>query len=185
MLLRLVDYLKARQITAVVHQPDVERRRENETDVGVSSLMDTWLLLRDLESNGERNRGLYVLKSRGMGHSNQVREFVIASHGIDLILVVRRSAGRATGSAREYRENERRTEAMARAHERERKLRQLERRRIAVEAQIDAMRADLESEVSELEVSTTEELEAFATRDRGRGAPGLEFRNVGRTTNGA
>jgi circadian clock protein KaiC len=53
------------------------------TDVGISSLIDTWLLLRDIELNGERNRGMYVLKSRGMANSNQIREFILTKHGVD------------------------------------------------------------------------------------------------------
>jgi circadian clock protein KaiC len=115
--------------------------------------------VRDLEIAGERTRGLFLIKSRGMGHSNQVREFVIGPHGIDLIPVEIGPNGVLTGSAREHRENERRNEAMARAHARERKLRELERRRIVVEAQIAGMRADLEAAAAEIEAAAVEERE--------------------------
>jgi circadian clock protein KaiC len=71
------------------------------TDTLISSLMDTWILLRDIEHDGERNRGLYVLKSRGSRHSKRVREFVIGPEGIELIDVVRGPTGVLTGSARE------------------------------------------------------------------------------------
>ena len=72
-----------------------------QTDEGVSSLVDAWLLVRDIESNGERNRGMYIMKSRGMKHSNQVREFVISDEGLDLVDVYLGPEGVLTGSARE------------------------------------------------------------------------------------
>jgi circadian clock protein KaiC len=186
MLVRLFDYLKNKQITCLVTSLTAAQAGE-ETELGMSSLIDTWLQVRDLELAGERTRGLFLIKSRGMGHSNQVREFVINSHGIDLIPVEIGPSGVLTGSAREHRENARRTEAMARAHERERKLRQLERRRIAVEAQIAAMRAELEAEASELEAIASEERERTrrtsedearlgATRSAGRGSSNGERR---------
>src|SRR5262245_36967624 len=107
MLVRLFDYLKNKQITCLVTSlmaaHDVE-----DTDLGMSSLIDTWIQVRDLEIAGERTRGLFLIKSRGMGHSNQVREFVIGSHGIDLIPVEIGPTGVLTGSARASRENERR-----------------------------------------------------------------------------
>jgi circadian clock protein KaiC len=129
MLVRLFDYLKNKQITCLVTSLMAAQGGE-ETQLGMSSLIDTWIQMRDIELAGERTRGLFLIKSRGVGHSNQLREFVIRSHGIDLIPVEVGPNGVLTGSAREDRENERRTEAMARAHEREHKLRQLERRRI-------------------------------------------------------
>lgn len=181
MLVRLFDYLKNKQITCLVTSLTAMEDM-GDTGLGMSSLIDTWIQVRDLEIAGERTRGLFLIKSRGMGHSNQVREFVISSHGIDLIPVEIGPNGVLTGSAREYRENERRTEAMARAHERERKLRQLERRRIAVEAQIATMRADLESEAAELEVASHEERERSrrTTEDEARlGATRSAGRNAG------
>jgi circadian clock protein KaiC len=84
MLLRLIDFLKAKQITAVFTHLTSGNSVSEATDVGVSSLIDTWLLVRDIEVGGERTRGLYVLKSRGMPHSNQVREFNLTSRGIEL-----------------------------------------------------------------------------------------------------
>ena len=84
MLLRLVDALKVRQITGFFTSLSTTEARIEQTDVAISSLIDTWLLVRDLEIGGERNRGLYVLKSRGMQHSNQIREFSLTPHGIEL-----------------------------------------------------------------------------------------------------
>ena len=85
MLLRLVDFLKMHGITAVFVNltsgngtVSAAAAAAEATDMGISSLIDTWILLRDIELNGERNRGMYVLKSRGTKHSNQIREFVIS-----------------------------------------------------------------------------------------------------------
>ena len=99
-LMRLIDFLKQKQITSMftdlTHGGDaLEQTRE-----GISSLMDTWLLLRDIEIGGERNRGLYVLKSRGMAHSNQIREFLLSDRGIDIVDVYLGPGGVLTGSAR-------------------------------------------------------------------------------------
>jgi len=82
MLIRLIDFLKERGTTAVL--ADLTARGNESTDVGISSLIDTWILLRDIESSGERNRGIFVLKSRGTAHSNQIREYVITDRGIQL-----------------------------------------------------------------------------------------------------
>jgi circadian clock protein KaiC len=88
MLLRLIDYLKVKRITALfAHLTSGGHHRES-TDVGISSVIDTWLLLRDIEIGNERTRGLYVLKSRGMPHSNQIREFLLTSRGIELKRVI-------------------------------------------------------------------------------------------------
>ena len=84
MLVRIVDFLKTRQTTAVFTSLTSDGGDLEKTDIAVSSLMDTWILLRDLEQDGERRRGLVVLKSRGMAHSNQVREFLITNHGMDI-----------------------------------------------------------------------------------------------------
>ena len=99
LLVQLIDVLKTAQITAcftcLTNGSDLE-----ETAVGLSSLMDTWLLLRDFESNGERNRGLHIMKSRGMAHSNQVREFLLTDHGVELVDVYAGPVGVFMGSAR-------------------------------------------------------------------------------------
>src|SRR6185369_5052085 len=99
-LLRLVDFLKSRGVTAMFTSLTASGDEENETHLGVSSLMDAWLSLRNLESNGERNRGLYVLKSRGMSHSNQIREFLLTDQGVQLLDVYTGPEGVLTGSAR-------------------------------------------------------------------------------------
>lgn len=87
MLMRLIDYLKTYEITALFTSLTEGGAPVEQSSVGVSSLIDTWLLVRDIEMAGERNRGLYVLKSRGMAHSNQIREFIITDNGLDLVPV--------------------------------------------------------------------------------------------------
>jgi hypothetical protein len=102
---------KARQITAMFTSLTAGDSSPEMSEVGVSSQMDAWLPLRNPESNGERNRGLYVLKSRGMAHSNQIREFVLTDHGVQLVDVYIGTSGLLTGSARVAQEAKERAEA--------------------------------------------------------------------------
>jgi len=114
------------------------------SEVGVSSQMDSWLLLRNLESNGERNRGIYVLKSRGMAHSNQIREFVLTKAGIQLLDVYVGPSGLVTGSARVAQEAKERVEAEERKQQLQRKTLEMKESRQQLEAQIAKMRSDFE-----------------------------------------
>ncbi len=100
MLTRLIDMLKTEQITAMLTYLSSGGESLEATEMGISSLIDTWILLRDIEIGGERNRGIYILKSRGMAHSNQIREFRLTDKGIDLIDVYTGPAGVLTGAAR-------------------------------------------------------------------------------------
>ncbi len=106
--------------------------------MGVSSLMDTWVTVRDIESGGERNRGLYVIKSRGMAHSNQVREFVLTSDGVRLVDVYVGPGGVLTGSARLAQESKDRQEEKKRAEEIERKTREFDARKLSVKRRLRA-----------------------------------------------
>lgn len=146
MLLRMVDFLKEKQITALMTTLTGGGEFLERTDVDVSSLVDVWLLLRDIESGGERNRALYVIKARGMAHSNQIREFQLTSQGLELQEGYAGSAGILTGSARLAREAQdaRRAVDLRQDAERQRLVRA--RRRKAIEAQIAALQLDLETE---------------------------------------
>jgi circadian clock protein KaiC len=148
MLVRLFDFLKMRQITCLVTSLTSPQGLE-ETEVGISSLIDTWFQVRDIEIAGERTRGLYLVKSRGMGHSNQVREFLITSHGVDLIPVAVGPNGVLTGSARVHLEMEQRAQSLARQQEIERKQRALMRKSKILDNQIESMRAELAAEEEE------------------------------------
>ena len=156
MLMRLVDALKLHQITTLCTSLTAADGALEQTPVDISSLMDTWLLLRNLELNGERNRGLYVLKSRGMAHSNQIRGMLITDHGIELVDVDLGPSGLLTGSARLAHAAHERDEAMARQHEVERRQRDLKRKHAALDAQVAVLRAEYEREVDEVQDSLAE-----------------------------
>lgn len=149
MLLRLVDFLKMKGITAFFTSLTSGNDHMEATDVYISSLIDTWLLVRDIEAGGERNRGLYVLKSRGMEHSNQIREFRMTANGIELLDVYVGPGGVLTGSARLSQEAK--DDAAQTLQEQEIRRRQiaLERRREAMEAQVVLLRSEFEAEESE------------------------------------
>ncbi|MGA9356933.1 MAG: hypothetical protein WBW75_02675 [Mycobacterium sp.] len=119
--------------------------------MSVSSLVDTWLLLRNVESNGERNRLLFVLKSRGSPHSNQVREFVLTDHGVELIDVYVGSAGILTGSARLVQEAEQRMAARRQSEELQHRRRELQRGIVEREAQLGLLQDELAADRAELE----------------------------------
>jgi circadian clock protein KaiC len=150
MLLRMVDYLKSHGITAIFTHLSHSQQRETETDAGLSSLMDAWILLLNREANGEFNRELYLLKARGIPHSNQVREFVMSEHGIQLLAPYMGEAGALTGSARRNEEaRERRAEVDRRA-EVAQAQEQVEQRKRKALAQIEALKADIDADDAEL-----------------------------------
>jgi circadian clock protein KaiC len=149
MLMRIVDFLKAKQITALFTSLTSGDSVLESSDIGISSLIDTWLLLRDIELNGERNRGMYVLKSRGMANSNQIREFILTNHGVELRDVYIGASGVLTGSARVAQEALENAEVFTRKDDIERKKRELERKRKTLEAQIASLHTAFESEESE------------------------------------
>ena len=150
MLLRLVDFLKTRCVTALFTNVGVLTGESAATEVQISSLMDTWLLLYNRESNGEHNRQLYLLKSRGMAHSNQVREFILTSDGIKLRAAYLGPEGVLTGSARLAQEAKDKAAILVREQEIERRSRELRRRRREIAAQIEMLQAQLTSEETEV-----------------------------------
>ncbi|GAB3279007.1 circadian clock protein KaiC [Larkinella harenae] len=157
MLIRLIDFLQAEQITVLFTALSLNTIVDQQTDEGVSSLVDAWLLVRDIESNGERNRGLYVMKSRGMKHSNQVREFVITDTGVDLIDVYLGAEGVLTGSAREAQQLQEATGVALRDHAVTRKDREIERKRLVLESKIASLKEEFESVQEELNRTFVEE----------------------------
>jgi len=149
-LTRLIDYLKTEHITALFTSLTRGGESLEQTEVGISSLMDTWMVLRDLESSGERNRGIMILKSRGMAHSNQIREFLLTDHGIELQDVYLGSSGVLTGSARAAQEAKERMAEAETKGELDRKRRELERKRLLAEAQMAAIRAAIDADEEEM-----------------------------------
>jgi circadian clock protein KaiC len=149
MVTRLIDSLKAQQITSLFTSLTVEGGPLQQSEIIISSLMDTWLLLQNIEGDGERNRGLYVLKSRGMAHSNQIREFLISSRGIDLVDAYVGPGGMLVGAARAAQTAREKAAAVASQQAALRARRTLERKHSAVERQIATLLSDYEAEEQE------------------------------------
>ena len=150
MLMRLLDYLKMKQITGLFTNLTSSGGVLEQTEVAISSLIDTWLLLRAIDSGGERNRGLSILKSRGMAHSNQIREFLLTDHGVELRDVYVGASGVLTGSARLTQEAQDKAVQMLHKQEIERRQLELKSKHQALEAQIVALRAEFEPQEAEL-----------------------------------
>ena len=150
MLLRIVDFLKSEGITGVLTHLTQSGQTVIETESGLSSLMDAWILLLNRESNGEFNRELYLLKARGLSHSNQVREFVMDGHGIRLLLPYTGQGQALTGAARRVAEAEDRRRERTREIEAEKAQHLIEQRRRRTLAQIEILRSDLEADEDEL-----------------------------------
>jgi len=156
MMMRLMDFLKNSGITAIFVSLTAGGGKLESSTVGVSSLADTWILLRDIESDGERNRCIYVLKSRGMAHSNQLREFVVTAKGIKLIPPYIGPGGVLTGTARVNQEAKEKFAALQRDFEISRKQREVSRKRRALEAQAASLQAELVTVDREAEDLTRE-----------------------------
>jgi circadian clock protein KaiC len=142
MLIRLLDFLKMRKITALFTSLTAGNSALEHTNVAVSSLIDTWVLLRDIELNGERNRTLYLVKSRGMAHSNQLREFIMNKNGIRLIPAYIGAGGVLTGSSRLAQEAQEKAAMLLREQEIEAQRNELDRQRHALQAQIAALQVE-------------------------------------------
>lgn len=157
MLIRLIDFLQTEQVTVVFTALSLNTNENEATDEGVSSLVDAWILVRDIEANGERNRGMYIMKARGMKHSNQVREFVITDDGVDLVDVYLGAEGVLTGSARETQQLIEATGKALRSHAVNRIDLEIQRKRKVLEAKIASLREEFESVQDELNKSYVEE----------------------------
>ena len=168
MLIRLIDFLKTQQITTLMTDLTRAGAETESSNDEISSLVDTWLCLRDLENQGERNRGLHILKSRGMPHSNQVREFVMSSNGIDLVDVYVGSAGMVTGTARLTQEAAEKASLLASEQRFAQNLRLYERKKAQLEATIAAMRLEFEATTAELNDVMLDEKVRVATEQTGR-----------------
>ncbi|MDP1843871.1 MAG: circadian clock protein KaiC [Sediminibacterium sp.] len=146
MMIRLVDFIKSNHITAFLTCLTTGGKDLEHTQINISSLIDTWLLLRDIEIGGERNRGMYVLKSRGMAHSNQIREFKLTKEGAQLLEVYVGSTGVLTGTSRIIQEEKETAETLIQQEELNRKQKELARKHKIIEAQINAIKLQFESE---------------------------------------
>lgn len=156
MITRLMDFLRGRQITTMMTNLSNANTADEFTDAHISSLMDSWLLLRNINTGGERNRIIEIVKSRGMAHSNQIGEFVITSGGISIIPAYTGPAGVYTGSARVAQEARDREDMLRREQEIERQTLAIRRKRMAIEGQIAALQAELEAEEEALRLMSAQ-----------------------------
>ena len=180
MLMRMIDLLKTRQITALMTSLTSGGHAVEQSEVGISSLIDSWLMLRNLEQAGERTRTLSIIKSRGMKHSNQARELVLSDHGVDLAEVfIGPDGGILTGSLRVAQEAADRAAAAALEDETARKEAAMLRKRKAVEARIAEMQADLAAEAEEVGVAIGVQASAASGRSTARAAQALGREQAG------
>jgi len=186
MLTRLVDFLKTQEITAIFASLTVAGGNLEASEADVSSLMDTWLLLKTVEGGGERNRALYVLKSRGMEHSNQIREFVLTNDGLRMLDVYVGPESVLTGSARISQEGREKAVGTLRRQQLEGRGRELERKRQIFEARMTMLRAEFEVEeelllqsISESKLLDAELLEGRGQMVRSRDADTSAYAKVG------
>jgi circadian clock protein KaiC len=156
-LIRLIDFLQQEQITVMFTALSLPSDPTGNQEEEVSSLVDVWIALRDIELNGERNRGIFVLKSRGMKSSNQVREFVITDKGIEMVEMVIGPNGVLIGSARKAYELERLKEELSRKHAIERKNKEIERRKNILDNQIRRLTSEFEMEKEALNSEEAED----------------------------
>jgi circadian clock protein KaiC len=182
LLIRLIDFLQASQINVLFTALNLNTVTNEQTDEGVSSLVDAWITIRDIDANGERNRGMYIMKSRGMKHSNQVREFVITDHGVDLIDVYLGQDGILTGSAREAQQLNEATGVELRKYALGRKDREIDRKRKVLEAKVTSLQEEFDTIQEELNKSYLEEDLRKEILERNRSQ--LTQRRSNNTTNG-
>jgi len=158
--MQLVDLLKMSQTTSLFTSLSLSSGALEQNQIAIASMFDTWLLVRDIEIGGERNRGMYILKSRGMAHSNQIREFLLTDHGVELRDVYVGPSGVLTGSARLVQEAQEQAALMTRNQEVERRQIELERKRTTLEAQVLALRAEFAvQEIASMKIIGQEQAE--------------------------
>ncbi len=163
-LTRITDHMKLNHITCLTQGGESAER----TDSHISSIMDTWILLQNIEYRGERNRGIYILKSRGMKHSNQIREFVMTDRGIELVDVYVGTEGVLMGSARVALALREKSDLLDLAGKLEGRTREIERKRRLMESQVEALRARFEAEEEELKQLTAQEKKGQEALQEGR-----------------
>ena len=179
MLTRLIDLFKLRQITAIFTSLTSAGDELEDSQVGVSSLMDTWILVKNIESNGERNRGLYILKARGIAHSNQVREFILTDRGIELIDAYVGPEGVLMGSARSTQLARETAAQVERRLVTEHRQRELQRKQQLYEAQLIVLQAAYEADRDAI----MRELEGDKERERVNASQRLEIARLRQADN--
>jgi circadian clock protein KaiC len=156
MLTRLIDYLKQHNITAMFTSLSGDEVYSKNNETGISSMMDTWIAVRNIESDCERNRGIYVLKSRGMAHTKQIREFILTDHGIVLIPPYIGKEGLVMGTAREIQQLRDQEADLAHDQDNENAINTLDSKRKMLEARIGLMKAEFEAEETETKLAISQ-----------------------------
>jgi circadian clock protein KaiC len=156
-LIRLIDFLQKEQITVMFTALTFNNSIQTRADEDVSSLVDTWLSVHDIEYNGERNRAIYIMKSRGMKNSNQVREFLITDEGIKIVEVTLGANGVLIGSAREAYKLEENTAEVLRKNAFNRKNKQIESKKMILDAKVAKLKSEFELVKDELDRMFVEE----------------------------
>lgn len=151
MMTRLIDFLKAQQITALFTSLTTVINPKEHAEVGISSLIDSWLVLQNLEYAGERTRGITIVKSRGIAHSNQIREFIITSNGVKLEKIYVGPNGILTGSARLDQEEQENLQFLLQEKETLRRKKLLEHKKATLEAKIMALKSEFDADTEEIE----------------------------------
>jgi circadian clock protein KaiC len=168
MLTRLIDYLKTEGITTFCTSL-MDSEEEGQSAMGISSLMDTWIRLRMFENGNELNRGISIVKSRGMTHSNQIREFLITDQGVKFTdIYLGQAGGLLMGSSRAAQEAKEKANALAQQEESERRRRELESRLRSLDTQISALQAEFETDKEELEKISRDEGLKLEFKDQNR-----------------
>lgn len=180
MLMRLIDLLRSLRTTALLTSLVSAGHAAEQSEVGISSLIDTWVMLRNLEQAGERTRTLSIVKSRGMSHSNQARELLLTDHGVKLVdIFVAPGGGILTGSARAAQEATDRAAVIALSQDIARKQAALQRRRNAVQARIAEMQAELAAEAEEVDMAIAQQTSAASDLVTARTAQARERQAAG------
>jgi len=178
MLMRLIDHAKSLQITALFTNLSADEATNayalEATQMHVSSLMDTWLILKNVEGNGERNRAFSIAKARGLAHSNQIREFVLSGKGIQLVDVYRGSEGVLFGSARIAQEGRETANRVIRNEEIEGRQRELDRKRRIMENEIEMLKEKFAREEDEIRIQIEKDVSREKAIENGEKAIGIQ-----------
>jgi circadian clock protein KaiC len=167
-LIRLIDFLQQEKITVMFTALSLPSDAAGNQEEEVSSLVDVWIALQDIELNGERNRAVYILKSRGMRSSNQVREFIISDKGIEIVELMISPKGVVVGSARKSYELEREKEKISKKRDIIRKNKEIERKKNILDGKIKRLITQFEMEKEELNRKEMEEIMIDEVRQRNR-----------------
>ena len=156
MLIRLNDYLRARKITTVFTALSSDGEYSEHADVQLSSIADTWIVVRIMDYKGERNNVMQLMKSRGMSHSRQMKEMYFTGNGLKLQNVYQGPEGVLTGAARIGQEKYEKLKEARNVIEIDKNRKKIERKKSLLEASIEALKHEYEEELEALHAAIEE-----------------------------